>query len=366
MADHADRSLRPSGTEWSSTELDHLEDALEGLELAPPVDGAPAIRRRLDEYRNILTLSRAAMPMVEVPRGLLDSVLAEARASVEAPAITPSVSPRPRESFWQRLRKFALLPGVALAGTAAAVLFMVERKDETAAQVVVAAKSDAKTADARKEVATVESAPTPTAAPGAAAGEDRSGAQAVAAEPAPPPAMMPSATPASPVAEPEAAERKREDAGAVVQESPNDDDAADLQLGDGKSDAKKGKTLADAETPRWDIIARGDRARHRGDCMAARNEYALALDDVDARVRARAHAGLGLCDAADGDRKSADAAYTAARELDGEIVAFIDDERPRAAGTSPAKAKPKAASKKSKAAETPTEPQQQNALDPLE
>jgi hypothetical protein len=348
MVDHA---------EFSAHELDHLEDALEGLELAPPVEGAPQIRRRLEEYRNILTLSRAAMPMVEVPRGLLDGVLAEARASVETPAITPSVAAPQPESFWSKLRKFALLPGVALAGTAAVVLFMVDRKDETAAQVVAASKADAKVATAveqRKNDEGERAAEAP--APGAAA----TGSRAAAAEPAPPPA--PTSTPVAPAAapEPEVAERKREDAAAERQEeSPNDDGDAQAGLGGAKQDKK----VADAETPRWDIIARGDRARHRGDCKVARNEYALALDDVDTRVRARAHAGLGLCDAAEGDRKSADAAYTAARELDGEIVAFIDDERPRAAGTSPAKAKPKAASKKSKS-DTPPE-QQQNALEGL-
>jgi len=352
MADHA---------EFSASELDHLEDALEGLELAPPGDGAPQIRRRLEEYRNILALSRAAMPRVEVPRGLLNSVLAEARASVESPAITPSVAVPERESFWAKVRRFGLLPGVALAGTAAAVLFMVERKDETAQ--VAAVSHDAKVATAaevRKEAAFIDSESAP-AAPGASApSAGRSKDVAAAAEPSATPSAPGATTiaPAPPPASPEA-ERKREDAAAEIADSPNDDDAGDVQT---RAGAKGDKKLPDAETPRWDIIARGDRARHRSDCKVARNEYALALDDVDARVRARAHAGLGLCDAADGDRKSADAAYTAARELDGEIVAFIDEERPRAAGTSPAKAKPKAASKKSKV-DVPA--QQQNAMDPL-
>jgi hypothetical protein len=342
MADHA---------EFSAPELDHLEDALEGLELAPPSDAAPHLRRRLEEYRNILTLSRAAMPMVDVPRSLLDGVLAQARASCETPTLTPSVTAPPVESFWSKLRRFGVLPGVALAGTAAAVLLMVERKPQTDEAVATRSEGQvvAKAESRAKDVAAVEASP---AAPGAAAEPEQAAARSGAGAAPPPPTS--SAPASAPTPAPAGITRQEADEAA-----PTDDAVVDAQLGEEKS--KSDKKMADAETPRWDIIARGDRARHRGDCKVARNEYALALADVDTRVRARAHAGLGLCDAADGDRKSADSAYTAARELDAEIVAFIDDERPRGATTTPAKAKPKAASKKAK-----VEPQQDNAMDPLE
>ena len=83
---------------------------------------------------------------------------------------------------------------------------------------------------------------------------------------------------------------------------------------------------------------------------------------VCGRARAGAHAGLGLCDAAGGDRTSADAAYKAARDLDGEIAGFIQDERSRGAGTSRAKSKPKAASK---AKAEPPPQQQADQLDPF-
>ncbi len=335
-------------SEFSAADLDHLEDALEELEFVPLArDAAPHLRRRLDDYRNILTLSRAAMPNVEIPRGLLDGVLAQARASCEQTAITPAsgiVAPE-RPGFWAKLRRFGLLPGVALAGTAAIVLLMVERKPEVAAsgtadaKVAVASEPEA---PKREQAAASESAPTaPSASPESPAPAITASPATVAAQPSPPPS--PSVDTLAPGGPRKAGASKDDLDLPDVATETNDEEAS--ELGAVRQEEKK---AVDAETPRWDIIARADRARHRGDCDAARNEYALALDDIDARVRARAHAGLGLCDAVNGDRSSADAAYKAARELDGEIVAFIDDERPRAgSGGSGAKAKPKAATKKS-------------------
>jgi hypothetical protein len=351
MAEHA---------EFSSAELDHLEDALEGLELAPPREGAPHVRHRLDEYRNILALSRAAMPMVEVPRGLLDDVLAQARAAAELPALTPVAAlPPPRPSFWSRLRRFGLLPGVALAGTAAIVMLMVERKPDE-----LAAKSEAATASAPADAGArpVQSAPAQEKS------EARSPVAAQTAAPADVAAPKPTA-PAAPAAEPPPAPGRSGVMGFdAALDAPKD---ADEGAEKGKREApaapaaeeaeQSERKVVDAEMPRWDTIVRGDRARHRGDCGEARSEYSLALDDVDARVRARAHAGLGLCDAAGGDRSRADAAYKAARELDGEIAGFIEDERSRGAGTSGAKAKPKAASK----AKVDPPPQQVEQLDPV-
>lgn len=343
MAEHA---------EFSAAELDHLEDALEGLEFAPPREGAPHVRHRLDEYRNILALSRAAMPMVEVPRGLLDDVLAQARAAAEVPALTPvSALPPPRPGFWSRLRRFGLLPGVALAGTAAIVMLMVERKPDELA----AAKSEpapvAGPADARARA--VQSAPAETKAEARAPVEAQTAAPADVAAP----------KPTAPAAEPPPAPGRSSALGYdAALDAPKD---ADEGAEKGKREApaaaeQSDRKVVDAEMARWDTISRGDRARHRGECGEARSEYALALDDVDARVRARAHAGLGLCDAAEGDRTRADAAYKVARELDGEIVRFIENERARGAGSSGGLAKPKAASK---AKVDP--PPQVDQLDPL-
>lgn len=350
MAEHA---------EFSSAELDHLEDALEGLEFAPSREGAPHVRRRLDEYRNILALSRAAMPMVEVPRGLLDDVLAQARAAAEVPTLTPAAAlPPPRPSFWSRVRRFGLLPGVALAGTAAVVMLMVERKPESLS--VARSEPAAAAAPESRAGAALEPAP-------ADAKKEARAPSPVAAQTAAPDAAtaLPSAAPAAEAPPPPArsgAEKLEEELEAPAEIGAGNDEGNKKDMPAADELEQSERKVVDAEIPRWDIIKRGDGHRHRGDCGAARNEYSLALDDVDARVRARAHAGLGLCDAARGDRSSADAAYKAARALDGEIATFIENERPRGAGTSGGNAKPKAASK---AKAEPPPQQQVDQLDPF-
>jgi hypothetical protein len=332
--------------EFSPVELDRMEDALETIELADVHDEPSiAVRRRLQDYRQILALSRAAMPMVEVPRGLLENVLAEARVAAELPVVEPAVVEPPRASAWTRIRRMLLLPGVALAAAAALVLIMVDRDDKASSQSPVIGAAQQAAGD---EVDRAKST---------AISQTKPAAEARFQEPPPPPPAGPApaggvAAPDTPTAAPITATPPAEAASKEQEERANGD--ADLgyekaekkKEADDKSATKSGALADEDATPRWDIIARGDRARHKNDCEAARSEYTLALDDLDARVRARAHAGLGLCDAVAGRRSAADAAYKQARELDAEIVQFIDDERPRGGGSSnaaKAQKKPKAA-----------------------
>jgi len=342
-------------------ELDRLEDALELLEVADTDDPSPAVRQRLGDFRKILVLSRSALPMVDVPHGILDRVMAEARQAAEVPALAPVVEHPPAAepvSFWAKLRRFALVPGVALAGAAALVLIMVERKTESSAsgdpyreelaRVEAQAKSstadDSRAADAKPALAPVEA---PPPAPGTlATGAEGEPAAVVPAAPAPAAAATPKPEPALELAK----EKGELDRGADLPERK----AADEQ--------EPAEESGETGTPRWDIIARGDRARHKGDCDAALTEYKLALGDADARVRARAHAGIGLCSAAEGEASAADSAYKAARELDPEISGFIETERPRGGGTGSSNAaRAKSSPKKAKAA-----PQQQNSVDALD
>jgi hypothetical protein len=341
-------------------ELDRLEDALELLEVADIDDPSPAVRERLGDFRRILQLSRSALPAVDVPHGVLERVFAEARQAVEVPVITPVAEPPRREepSFWAKLRRFALLPGIALAGAAALVLFMVnspERAATSGADQVARAEPDASLVSERQDRARAEQAPTGSST--RAGGDAAAAAEPVPlAEPAPPPAAAtPTPAPATvttPAQDP--ALEKSKPKGVV-------DDAEDMPAEEEPlADAK----TADTTMPRWDIIARGDRARQKGDCDAARTEYKLALGDADARVRARAHAGIGLCAAADGEQGAADSAYKAARELDPEIVEFIDTERPRGGGAGSSNAARASKQKKSKAKPAPV--QTDDALDPAE
>ena len=343
-------------------ELDRVEDALELLEVAGIDDPSPAVRDRLGDFRKILQLSRTALPLVDVPRGVLDRVMLEARNAAEVPAIaaaTPEhVEPAP--SLWTRLRRFALVPGVALAGAAVLVLFMVQRSDDspsvlTSAPSETVAKNeapvDARAGDGlRQDVSAALEEPAPgSSAPGFATGESAATPAPTPASPPPPPAVT-----AVPAASPEEREAKGKDASGVAK---LDEDAPMEPASDAKADP------ADGGTPRWDIIARGDRARHKGDCDGARTEYGLALGDFDARVRARAHAGIGLCSAAEGSQGAADSAYKAARELDPEITGFIETERPRGGGTGSANAS-RTKAKKAKPASVDQQ-QKVEALDPM-
>jgi len=327
--------------ELNPQELDRLEDALELLEVADVDDPSPVVRQRLGEFREILRLSRSALPMVDVPGGVLERVMLEARQAAEVPAVTPHVEAPPqaeRPGFWARLRRFALVPGVALVGAAAMVLIIVERSPEDAvgssrgptvdappviAEEKVAANSETAAPQQFSTPAAAEPASPPvtsTPAPGGAAGGVPGAAPTTAVTDAP-------AEPA-PMPEPKAAEQRGDEDLAEKSVAPAKEEAAD-----------KGGT------PRWDIIARGDRARQKDDCNTARTEYKLALGDADARVRARAHAGLGLCSASDDDWSAAESAYKAARELDPESTGASDAERPRGTGSTVPKAAKKSTSK---------------------
>ncbi|HWB73399.1 MAG TPA: hypothetical protein VG755_00560 [Nannocystaceae bacterium] len=353
--------------EFSPVELDRMEDALETLELADVHDEPSiAVRRRLTDYRQILALSRAAMPMVEVPRGLLDNVLAEARAAAEVPVVTPDpIVPAP-PSLWTRMRRALLLPGVALATTAALVLLIVERDDKSAdAPVSGAAQEIAKNDQARGGAKVVSET---------RAAEDRAKSE----EPPPPPESAAGiAAPGSPSTPPTTAVPQAAPAIAPKEEAPVAETKGDLGRADEQAegdlakqkpaDAIEAERVVDGDaTPRWDIIVRGDRARQKNDCGTAKSEYTLALDDMDTRVKARAYAGLGLCEAANGRRSAADAAYKQARDLDPEIATWIDENRPR--GGSSGSSNAARAAKKPKAAPPQTDnamESDQAALDPF-
>lgn len=338
--------------EFSPVELDRMEDALETLELADVHDEPSiAVRRRLTDYRQILALSRAAMPMVEVPRGLLDNVLAQARAAAEVPVVAPEpIAPAP-PSFWTRVRRALLLPGVALATTAALVLLIVERNDKSAeAPVSGAAQQVAKNdqalggakvvSETRAEEDRAKSDDAPPPPPEPAAGIAAPGSAST-----PTTTTLPQAAPAvAPKEEPFA--EKKGDLGRADEQAEAGGEYAKQK----PADAIEAERVVDEDaTPRWDIIARGDRARQKDDCDTAKSEYTLALDDMDTRVRAHAYAGIGLCEAASGRRSAADAAYKQARELDPEITEFIKNEKPRG-GSSSGSSNAARAAKKPKAA----------------
>ena len=287
--------------ELTPAELDRIEDALELLcdsDDAALRDASPIVREHLAAYREILALSRDALPMQEVPTGLLHGVLAEAREAAETTTIEPAL-PSSR-SWWDRWRNTLVVPGLALAASAALVLVIVGPQSASEPELALD--------DGR--VARVDAAL--DQAPSAKAEE-----------------LASTATPAAPLQEPaeEAAEADEADEATPAVSTA---ERAEVEVPAGPPPAKLDAPLPEGGgSPRWDIVARGDRARQAGDCKRASAEYAMALTDDDTRVRARAYAGLGLCDAAEGRFKEASDRYQRAKELDPDMEAFIEDQRPR-------------------------------------
>ncbi|MEM6292475.1 MAG: hypothetical protein AAGA54_14465 [Myxococcota bacterium] len=306
-------------------ELDRLEDALEGLEhLDDLSDSSPLVSARLADFKAILEASREALPLEDVPSGLLAGVIEEARMSPED--ITVSVGEREATSLWQRLRKSLLLPGLAVAGSAALVLLIVQPTlsdgpVQAESGAIVADRSQPAPASPAKEFD--KSAPAPEVAPAIAEPveeelEEADGflgrtveekpaataAQPKAAEPPPPPAADPPATKA---------------------------DTRDSAQG-------------------WNAIEAGDDARKGGDCFTARNHYARALDDGNDSVRARAYVGLGLCKQLDGNDAAAGDFFRQARELDPDAADFAvtQAEEPKAKPSPRRPRKKRSASKRNK------------------
>lgn len=340
-------------SEFSPEELDRLEDALErwtGADdagAAPvPEDSllAPPLRARLEDYRSLLTTIRSELPMEEVPDGLLADVLAEAHHTAES-VPTPD-KPGRREiagpSLWERLRRSPLLPGFALAGTAAVMLWMVQPSDEPPPTL---AYSDTPKADAARLAP--EAAPAPAAAqepefdadlnaPGSArAIEEKK------AEMPPPAAVAPAPTDAAAADAPEAgvadprADRKpttksKKAGSAPIESYPGLDDAATVE--------------SDKEALR-DTLEQADAARRKGRCGEAMGLYreAMTMTGPDSE-RAQAKAGYGLCLMVNGDDTGADKYFEAARKLSHSIDGWIKRER----GDSPARKAPAKPTAKSK------------------
>lgn len=337
-------------------ELDRIEDALEWLEAVETIDdGSPQVRDRLAEYREILVASREALPLEEVPAGLLDGVIAQARASAGAPTPVVAVSAEaPRRGLWDRFQRSFLVPTVALAGTAALVLW-IARPDPNASGIdraEVAQREAPPTEDAARsksgDARGGEATATPRALDGEAAVIEESAA------PSPAAAMPAQAPPAAPAADAPAAEAP----GGLLRL----DEAEQKPIGGledlGKQVQERAKNEpSPADVPGWDLIEKADASRKAGDCRSAREVYEVATEDDDPAVRARAFAGLGLCDQAAGNTDAAEENFAKARDEDGSIDTLIDRESAKPYRSSTRAAKPSAKKKpKSKAAASKDDP----------
>jgi len=343
MSDPDNNSER-AGAEFSPEQLDHLEDALERWtsdaadEGSPVLEDsllAPNIRARLTDYRALLALTRDELPMEDVPDALLASVLAEAHASA-----SPQTRPVTRRelvpagpSLWERLRRSMLLPGFALAGSAALLLWVVQPADEPGLDGAVAERSQGRAAPIREQ-------------DGASVVADKDAEEQKAAAPGgspPAPAPAPSQAAAAdalgdalgdPKDTPKADRTKKASKKALepmLESYPGLDDEPMI---DG----------VDKEALR-DTLDKADAARRKGGCSEAMRLYidAMAMSGPNSE-RARARGGYGLCLSAQGDDDKADKYFDRARELSPAIDAWIKRER----GDGPARKAPAKPSAKAK------------------
>lgn len=343
-----------SRMQLSPAELDRLEDGLEGLEeLDLDQLGDDAVGQQLSEYRGLLQLSREAMPVQEVPSGLLDGVLEQARAAAanSAPAAAPS--------WWSRVRLSLWVPTLAFAGSAALLLVMLwPGQDDEASEATVARGEPAKVApqaadrpyDDDGRLAAAESSRNDADDALAPAEAVRGGGLGIGERSPGSPELEPPLADeqdeedeAEPVA---AAEPRRSRAkasgssGSVVGGLPGSGlgKSRDEPLpspktepsspppppsSGAKSDKKK-EAADDADLMRE--VLEGDKARHAGNCGLAKMRYDKARKSGDDAVRARALAGKGLCEAAAGNSGQAKKLFDQARAANPAVDGFIQAE----------------------------------------
>ncbi len=297
-------NLDPSPT---PDELDRLEDALErwtdaAFEPGPEDSLLPThLRARLAGYREVLTHTRATLPIEEVGDDVLVAVLAEARRGAPPPRRETN-----RPGLWERLRHSLLVPGLALTGSAALLLWLVQPNQELSLSAPSSADAPAPREQARlvPETGPAPAAPSPVEAAGSLAAPRT--APEHDAVTIPPPGPKPADIQPE---RPKKLTRKGE--------APSIDIEPDL--GDSP------KRRADKEELR-DTLDRADQAYRRGDCTSAMDTYLAAIGMAGApSEEARSLAGYGLCLRRQGDEARADRYLSKARKLWSGIDAWISN-----------------------------------------
>jgi hypothetical protein len=289
--------------DFDPRQLDELEDALESLEHVDDLDSlelGPALTERLAEYQDVLALCREAFPLEPVEDRVLVDVLAEAREVSRRPRLR-DVADGERSGwrrFWERWRG-SLVPGLALAGTAAVVLWVIEPgKSEPPSELLTQVDH---TPNVEQHEPTQPTQPTQTPEPEqATANTDDALGKSEPSEP--------TAEPSEPTPEPERKLSKKSastpaSAPAPAPEPMNKDEA-------------------------WQALERADSARRNGDCDRARSIY----DDViavspDKLATARAKAGVGLCLEQDRQESAATQWFDDARATNPTIETWINKQR---------------------------------------
>lgn len=300
--------------DFDPRQLDQLEDALESLEDIDDLESlelSPALTERLAEYQDVLALCREAFPIEEPRADLLTDVLAEAHAVSRRLQTRDADGDRRRfwPRFWARWRG-VLVPGVALAGTAAAVLLLLEPNHqlERSAELL----SDERAIDeSRERVEEIDSTPSEPAnmnrseldepEPLPEEGNDGEPADEASKEPV----SVPGSVSAGVSKKPKSRIKDTAPAGASKPvPAPLDKDAT------------------------WTTLERANADRRKGDCDRARSRYEQVIEaSSDTLAVARAKAGIGLCLEQDRRTAEADKWFEQARSASAGIDAWIENQR---------------------------------------
>lgn len=321
--------------EFDPRQLDQLEDALESLEDIDDLESlelSPALTERLAEYQDVLALCREAFPLEEPRAEVLADVIAEAHA------LSRRVAPREPDGsrwrrFWTRWRG-VLVPGVALAGTATAVLLLLEPGQPldhgaellSNQQLDRAGDSNERINDRIEELDTTPSEPANMTRKQAL--DQPAAANDEGAEPN-------SATPSEPAEVPGSA------SSSTVKKKTR------IQKGAAPVEPPKPAVEPLSKDDTWTKLERANADRRKGDCDRARARYQSIIEaSSDGLAIARAKAGIGLC--LEQERRSAEAEkwFDQARSASVGIDAWIDkqrDEQPLPGETKKSKSKPQPA-----------------------
>jgi tetratricopeptide (TPR) repeat protein len=319
--------------DFDPRQLDQLEDALESLEHIDDLESlelSPALTERLAEYQDVLALCREAFPVAEPRADLLADVLAEAHA------VSRRAKPREGDgarwrSFWARWRG-VLVPGVALAGTAAAVLLLLEPNQELVGSS--ARLSDEQRSDKAEELGN-EADSTPSEPANMARSDEQD-----LDEPEPASEDIEPPTPSEPISVPGSESGSGSGSSGVSK----------------KSKPRIGKDIASASKPTpepapaplgkdetWTALDRANADRRKGDCDRARSRYEeIIAAGSDTVAVARAKAGIGLCLEQDRRTAEADQWFEQARSASAGIDTWIEkqrDEQPQPGETKKPKSK---------------------------
>jgi tetratricopeptide (TPR) repeat protein len=309
--------------DFDPRQLDILEDALEDLDQIDDLASlelSPALSERLAAYQDVLALCREAFPLETPSDSVLTGVIAEAHEVSRRPKLRDGLDDGSAwRRFWERWRG-TVVPGIALAGTAAAVLFLLEPN----------MTFDGSSEDLLTDKRQVERAATKP---------DDSKRSQPASEPAFE-SKGDAADDAADDVENAAAELGdvQPDPDAEVEEVPQVDPSPRKQISKAhksKSAAGTEPAVAPAPAPEpmskddtWTSLERANAKRRMGSCDRARSIYEeIIAAGSDSLAVARAKAGIGLC--FEQDRRASEAAtwFDDARAANPGIDAWINTQR---------------------------------------